>query len=428
MRQFASGLLALLLLLSVCAGCGSNDNPDNPNDPSNPIDSANDSDMTQDPAQDKGSILAELAEMDPAETVLELNGVSIPADIYLYWLMSTCNDLGYQIQAFSSYYGMYSEAIDENGNILWDQSVEGTPLKDMAREQAENSAMSYALMESTAAELGVALTSEDHAAVEDTLAAQKEQSGGEDAFFQNLYEQGLSLASYTRMISDSYLYQRLLDAAMDPSSTIYKAPSGDDAYVDHILISTVDSETNEPLSEEDAAAKREQAEDLLAQLQESDDLETLFTEFADTYGEDPGRAADSGYLINPDTNFVQEFKDAAFQLKPGEISGIVESDYGYHILLRKELTESQLETLADENLGSYLDGRMEEALPGAVRSDKLDGVDVGALYNGYVAKLQELHPETAADPNDGTAAGEEAGDSAQDGQDAAAGSGDGTAE
>ena len=38
----------------------------------------------------------------------------------------------------------------------------------------------------------------------------------------------------------------------------------------------IHSATNEPLSEEDAAAKKAQAEDLLSQLQASEDLEALF--------------------------------------------------------------------------------------------------------------------------------------------------------
>ena len=414
MKRIACGLLALILLLSVCAGCGSNDNPGN-----------NDNPGTTDNSENTKSLLAELAEMDPAETVLEMNGTAVPADIYLYWLMSTCNSLGYQLQMFSMYYGMYTDALDENGNVLWDQSVEGTPLADMAREEAENNALSYALMENVARENGVTLTDEDQKNLDEAIAAYIEEAGDEEAFYQDLYEQGLMLDSYKRMISGSYLYQHLLDMAADPSSKIYKAPSDDNAYVDHILLMTTDSESGEPLSEEDAAAKKAQAEDLLAQLQTSNDLETLFTTFADTYGEDPGRASGVGYLINPDTNFVQEFKDAAFALKPGEISGIVESDYGYHILLRKELTEDHLASLAEETLYSYLDEQMENGLANVTRSEKLDSIDVGALYNGYIAKLQELHPETAEDLEDTQAPVD---DTAQGSEETTPGSADGTAE
>lgn len=383
MKKTFSGLMALLLLLSVCAGCGKAGPEEQP-----------------DQSQDPGSIFTTLTDLDMQETVLEMDGNAVPADMYLYWLMYTCNGLEYQLNMFSAAYGMYTDTVDEDGKVKWDQSVEGTPLAQMAREQAENNALSYALMENVAAAHNVVLTDEDKAAMEEELAQMVEQAGSEEAFDQSLYETGLSRATHSRLSASNYLYQHLLELAQDPSSDIYKAPGEDNAYVDHILLATKNAETNEPLSEDEIAEKKALAEDLLSQLQASDDLENLFTELANTHGEDPGRESGAGYLINPNTNFVQEFKDAAFQLKPGEISGIVESDYGYHILLRKELTSEHLASLATTNLTDYLNEKMEAAMEGIVRSEKLDSLDIGSLYNGYVDALQTLHPEQNPDTGD----------------------------
>lgn len=401
MKKTLSGLLALLLLLTLCVGCGGGDGQ---------TDSADEPSKAEDPADENtpvNSIFTDLTDLDMNETVLEVEGNAIPADLYLYWLMNKSYELEYQLNMYKLSYGLYGEMLDEDGHVKWDQSLEGTPLTDIVRQNAENNALSYALLENVAKAHGIVLTEEDRAAVDAALAQQIEQSGGEEAFDQSLYETGLSRDSHARMIASQYLYQHLAELANDPASDLYEAPSGDNAYVDHILLMTKDSNTNEPLSEEEIAAKKAQAEDLLSQLQASDDLETLFTELADTYGEDPGRESGAGYLIDPNTNFVQEFKDAAFALKPGEISGIVESDYGYHILLRKELTGEHLRSLAEDHLYEYLDAQMEAAMAGVVRSEKLDSLDVGTIYPSYIEKLQALHP---AEEQEDTSSGEDGSD------------------
>ena len=130
---------------------------------------------------------------------------------------------------------------------------------------------------------------------------------------------------------------------------------------------TVNSETNEPLSEEEAAAKYATAQDLLSQLQAASDVEA--------------RAAEQGYLVNKNSNFVQSFKDTALSLEVGGLSGIVESEYGYHIMLRKPLTDSQKETAAGDHLSALLEERMEAA--SITYSDKLKDIDAGTFYAKY---------------------------------------------
>ena len=416
MKRIFSSLLASILVLTLCVGCGSNN--DQTGD-------TNDQDGT---VEGGGSIFTTLTDLDMNETVLEVDGNGIPADLYLYWVMNKSYELEYQLNMFKLSYGMYGENVDEEGRIKWDQTLDGDPVADIVRQNAENNALSYALLENVAKAHDIELTAEDQAAIDELLAQQAEQSGGEEAFEQSLYEMGISKESHTRMVASQYLYQHLAELAGDPSSDIYQAPSDDDAYVDHILLATKDTTTNEPLPEEEAAAKKAQAEDLLSQLQASDDLEALFTELADTYGEDPGRESGAGYLIDPDTNFVQEFKDAAFALKPGEISGIVESDYGYHILMRKDLTEDHLASIAALGLSNYLDGQLAEMAENVERNEKLDAIDVKDFITSYREAVMALHPElnTEDDAQDGEDAGNagDAGDAGNGEGDAGNGEGD----
>ncbi len=74
---------------------------------------------------------------------------------------------------------------------------------------------------------------------------------------------------------------------------------------------------------------REKAEEILDSLKHGAD----FAEMAKKYSEDPGSAAEGGDLGWVGKGiFYPEFEAAAFALKPGELSGVVESPVGFHII------------------------------------------------------------------------------------------------
>lgn len=372
MKKILCGLTALLLLLTVCVGCGNNDAPDGSGEDSS-----------------KG-IYYDLTGIDPQETVLEYGGNTAPAELYFYWLGSACSELEYYIGMYNAYYGMYSDVLDEDGNIIWDAALDDTTPARAAMDNADSNALSYLVLENMASENNVALTDEDRAGMEAALAQQIEQAGGEEGFREQLALMGVGRETFDRLAAGGYLLSHLEELAADPASAFYEAPSlEDNAYVDHILLAIKDSATGENYSEEEIAAKRAQAEDILAQLRAAGDVEALFNQLVEEYGEDPGRAAEAGYLVDPETNFVPEFLEATFALRPGEFSGIVESDYGYHILLRKELTEEQIASLAGSHMIELLNERMETALTEMKRSEKLEGIDVGAFYRGFMDFMKQ---------------------------------------
>jgi hypothetical protein len=62
-----------------------------------------------------------------------------------------------------------------------------------------------------------------------------------------------------------------------------------------------------------------------------------FAEVVSTYSEEPGAATREGSLGRIErSHVVPPFADAAFSLKPGEVSHIVETDFGFHIIMRTE--------------------------------------------------------------------------------------------
>ena len=95
----------------------------------------------------------------------------------------------------------------------------------------------------------------------------------------------------------------------------------------HILITWSGAKYSKQTRSKEEARKR--AEEILGKLKAGSDFVTL----AGEYGEDGtrSRGVDLGVFAKKD--MVAPFADAAFALAIGELSGIVETDHGYHLIL-----------------------------------------------------------------------------------------------
>jgi NIMA-interacting peptidyl-prolyl cis-trans isomerase 1 len=75
------------------------------------------------------------------------------------------------------------------------------------------------------------------------------------------------------------------------------------------------------------------AEEARAKLEQG----SSFADVVNGYSEEPGAATRGGSLGPIErAHVVPPFADAAFELRAGEVSHVVETDYGFHIILRTE--------------------------------------------------------------------------------------------
>lgn len=146
-------------------------------------------------------------------------------------------------------------------------------------------------------------------------------------------------APLIKVLSDNLLAKSYMDSLVSEYeiSDDYLNQIYSDTYVraKHILILTEDPQTGEALSEKEKAQAKKEIEDIAKKIKNGDDFDALMNE----YGQDPGiEYYPDGYVFTYG-EMVKEFEDAAFALKDGEISDIVESDFGYHIIKKEPLPQ-----------------------------------------------------------------------------------------
>jgi len=96
----------------------------------------------------------------------------------------------------------------------------------------------------------------------------------------------------------------------------------------HILLQTGDLRTGVELSAEQKAAKLKQIEELLKRARAGEDFEQL----AAKYSEDEGSRNQGGEYTFPRGKMMPAFEAAAFSLKTNQISDVVTTSYGFHII------------------------------------------------------------------------------------------------
>lgn len=117
----------------------------------------------------------------------------------------------------------------------------------------------------------------------------------------------------------------------------------------HILLRV---EQQAPQADWDAAKLR--ADSIYKALKNGAD----FAEMATKFSQDPGSARQGGQLpFVQHGQFVKEYEDAAFALQPGEMSEVVQSPFGYHIIRMDERKQMEPFEFHHDNILKWLEQR-----------------------------------------------------------------------
>ena len=277
---------------------------------------------------------------DPDELMITVNGSEVYWQEYYYWLNTTLSN-------YIEYY-YRTTSFDSEINSLLNPGTTLTTAEAL-KEMADYYCVDYRLIEQYAEELGVEITEEDMAKYEEDLMANYDS---EEALQAELDASYLSKDNVLYMNKINDMYTQVFDIlygenAINLPDEEVAAFAEENGYYQskHILFSTVDEEGND-LSEDVRAAKKAEAEEVVELLEDysGDDLPGYFQELIDEYNEDPGLSSNpDGYLCNSG-KMVLEFEEAANALGDNEISGLVETNYGYHIIMRVPINYDSIPT------------------------------------------------------------------------------------
>ena len=385
-KRLIALLTALVMCFALCA-CGSRETPVEspdvtPSESPAPSDNAAaESDLKVDLTQSMFEFASGLKDGDTAATV---NGDPIPNELFLYLLSYNCYYLDY------NYYQMGS-TVD-----LTNEGVVNYLVSDV-----KSAITYYAVLRQLCEEKGITMSEEQlaeyQAMIEETINT---SYGGDAEQFYRSY--GLSPETFLYVYESNYLYNNYAEQEL-PEPTAedleqYVADSGIFG-VKHILLMTTAADQKDAdgnvtqTAAEYNEAQLALASDLLAQIKSAEDPVAKFDELMKEHSEDGGLTTNpDGYTFSGSDSLVGGFREATLALEVGEISDVVITDYGYHILLRLPVDASNYhDACAAAKMDAMIADAMEEAE--LVLSDGIAALNVAEFYDRYMAYGLALYNE-----------------------------------
>ena len=292
---------------------------------------------------------------DPDEVMLSVNGIDVTWGELFYWYE-------YDVSNMENNYGDITD---------WDADcsfAEGKTNREYVMENALDTVKHYCALQSKAGDMGLELTENDRAELQTVWDNNVTNygNGDEATFIEYLKKAFLSKDLYDHINEVSMLYERIQEKMfgangenINGAEVLQKAEDMGYVRAKHILISSKD-DAGAALPDDQLSANKATAESIIKELKAIKDktaIETRFNELISEYSTDPGAAyyTDGYTFVSGDGTYDSTFDAAVASLGEYEVSDIVETDYGYHIILRlplkadaavKYTSETEMTTLA----------------------------------------------------------------------------------
>ena len=339
MKKLIALIIVVCLAFSFAVGCGSVESTDE----------AEPAEAAETPAQETAAVETSVLDYDALralhadeEIVASVNGRDVTWGEYYGWLYMNAKQIENYFTQMAMYYGMstnWSDSVDDSGTTFAQYAVQST----------ESTIRQFAAIDAFTEKNGIKLD-------ETVLAARYEEQkksdiasicgedGTDEDFVQKLSDMNLTMDAYELMTLSNIKYQENFKALYGEDSELVSDEDAlsylkENGYMsaNHILIMTKDPSTGEELSDADKADKKAKADEIykeLAAITDQSELMKRFSELKEEYCEDTGKTTfPDGYTFT-EGQMVAEFENTVKALNAYEVSEPVQSDYGYHIILR----------------------------------------------------------------------------------------------
>lgn len=258
----------------------------------------------------------------PENVAAKVNNKEITMDYFNKTLVKMSEDNGFE-QLF--------------GPAIWDKEIEaGKTFRQKFEEQVIDIIVTQELIYQEAEKNGLLASEEEvnqeYKAYTEILTQDPQYK---EAMEKNNIDEDFVRESLKKTITYSKYVQSILDSIEITEEEIknYYEKNLDNFKTDevsakHILISTK-ADDGSDLTDAQKEEKLKLAQSILDKISKGESFEDLAKE----YSNDPGSAQNGGSLgYFPRGVMVSEFEEAAFALKVGEVSNIIETVFGYHII------------------------------------------------------------------------------------------------
>ncbi|MEM2447208.1 MAG: peptidylprolyl isomerase [Candidatus Bathyarchaeia archaeon] len=204
---------------------------------------------------------------------------------------------------------------------------------DQMRRQILEGLIEQALMEQAANKLGIKVTPEElEEYIQKTI-----REGGEENFNRWLQESDLTMEEFKEMTRIQLLSLKLFEAIVPPPPETMEQ-----VHARHILLNT-----------------EEEAKNILERLRKGEDFASLARQYSqDEFTRELG--GDLGFFPKGLSGLPPELEEVAFSLAPGQISEVVKSYYGYHII--QVLEKDPAHPLSEEARRLFKESKFKEWL------------------------------------------------------------------